>query len=293
QGCTYAANHTCAAHECCADSDCLKSEQCTANACAAVSCTCGAVKDHACIDYECCSNFACGQNEECDTDAHTCLRKTLLLMAPEIMTAGEEVEIRVINHRQEGVEGAQITIEYADGEIETVTTGRNGTAHFTPSRTGQVSITAQAAGYEGADSSAQVSPALGWVPAAILAVVAAGSVAFYVFFMRSRGLPFFKSGGLSLAKSVRGQDVTLRIRNRGREPVINAIIVDSVPAGAFIGCGVQPGMDQSGNETRLTWSASFEPGEEVVITYQASAAFKGFRVISGEKEYAGGGGLLG
>lgn len=284
-GCAHAANHACVPHECCADTDCLKSHECFANRCVPVECPCGTISEHACAEYECCSNFDCGENNECDADAHKCVTKKLILMAPD-MTVGEQALIRVLNHNGESMPGVRITIEYEDGSTQQVTTGEDGTALFTPSMAGEILMTARIEGYETDTSAPKAVQPYTLIILAAAAVAAAGGAGTFLYFTRM-------SGQLLLSKTVSGQDVTIRVRNRGEEQIADVFILDSVPAGAFIGCSIEPGIEQIAGEMHLTWSASLDPGEEIVITYQAAATSKGFSVRTADKYYHRGGGIFG
>jgi hypothetical protein len=94
-----------------------------------------------------------------------------------------------------------------------------------------------------------------------------------------------------LGKSFDGQNVSLRIKNRTGEQMQNVLILDKVPRGAFVSCGVTPRIETLGNEDSLTWFATLNPGEDIAINYQARGTADGFTVKVGDDEYASGAGI--
>ena len=68
------------------------------------------------------------------------------------------------------------------------------------------------------------------------------------------------------------------MKNRSKEYLDNVIISDRVPARAFISCSVTPRIETFGNEEHLTWFAALNPGEEVIINYQATKTSDKFSI---------------
>ena len=117
-----------------------------------------------------------------------------------------------------------------------------------------------------------------------LIILVIGSFVFFIYRQRSP---------IILRKVVRGRSITLIIKNKTKEYYENAMIIDSVPRGAFINCRLLPRIDNAGNIDYLTWSAALNPGEEVKISYQSKAATPSFSIRIGVTEYESGKGLFG
>ncbi len=281
-GCKHAENHSCVSYECCSDFECPVSQRCDLNSCEDIECDCGVVKNHTCVEYECCSNFDCGQNEKCDLSAHRCDKNTILLMVQKSAMTGQPVEVSAVDNNGDPLEDVRITVTYESGESESLLTDSTGTATFTMKETGGVDISGDLSGYDGESLVMEGVPGFNW--GVLLAVmIGLAAVAGAYFYWNTMA----KSSPLSLKKSVSGENISLRVRNRGTEPAMNVFIMDTVPSGAFIGSDVMPGIEDIGNESHLTWTASLEPGEEIVITYRATSTSKGFFVRWGDDEYAG------
>ncbi|MBN2331424.1 MAG: carboxypeptidase regulatory-like domain-containing protein [Candidatus Aenigmarchaeota archaeon] len=283
--CAYASNHTCISHECCSDDECLATQRCSGNMCVGISCGCGEIKNHACMEYDCCSNFDCDANQRCDLATHSCVGKSLLVVAPESVVAGQVFDITVMNQEGGFMQGAEVIIDYPGGGTKTVMTDSGGLASAIALESGQIQITVTAEGYDPKVSMIESQAGIDWwVIIFIIALVLAGAGG-YFYWMQ---LP-----PLALAKAVRGQNVTLRVKNRTPERIDNVLVVDSVPSGAFLGCNLNPRIENFGGEDHMTWFASLEPGEEIVIDYQASGTSESFIVRVGDEEYRSGYGLMG
>jgi hypothetical protein len=282
-GCSYAEDHECKPHECCFDDDCLESQECLSNDCVAVDCECGIITNHTCLEYDCCSNFDCESDEECDTETHECRKKKIVFIMPEVINAGEEVSITVVDDERIAIEGVRITIEYKSGVEETYTTDENGTITFVAKEAGEITLIAYAEGYDMEIVTLEVIPGIDITAVILLIVIAAGA---------GTGFLFWKQRGpVSLSKEVMGKSVILRVKNRGSEQLESVMILDRVPKGAFISCNLMPQMEDVGDETHLTWIAMLTGGEEISINYETTGATEGFFVKIGDDEYHSGSGL--
>jgi len=283
-GCRYAANHTCHAYECCSNQDCLQEQECSEHSCVDVECECGVIQDHSCVKYECCSNFDCGANQLCDLSTHKCVGRTMLIMAPPSAVAGETFKVTVITQEGDPIEGATLTIEYASGDKKTLTTDNEGVVSVLAQESGTMQITVTMAGYDARTVSTLVAAGFNWwlVIVILLFLAAAGGGFFYW-----QQLP-----PVGLMKAVSGQNVTLKVKNRSGEPMENVLIIDAVPTGAFVGCNVTPRIETYGNEDHITWFAALNPGEEIIINYQAMQTSDRFLVRIGEEEYQSGYGFM-
>jgi len=276
-GCGYAENHTCMMYECCGSDDCLQSQYCLNHECIAISCECGEIVNHTCNEFECCSNFDCKMSEECDTSQHLCIKKVLKIIAPDSVTAGEEFEVVLLDNKGQPVAGAKLRVEYKSGVTESLTTDEFGSAAFIAKESGPVTITADIAGYDRQTATFEVKPGFDMTAFILLLIIILGG---------GTGIFYWKNlPELSLKKEVNGQEVTLRVKNRSGEDMENVLILDTVPRGAFISCGLSPSMEDVGNETHLTWYASLSKDEEIMIRYRASAASEYFTVRVGDDEY--------
>lgn len=282
--CEYAEDHTCKPHECCSDDDCLAVQSCVSNKCVGVQCDCGVIRDHACIEYGCCSNFDCEINEECDLGTHNCIKKALTILAPDSITAGQVFTISLVDDNMEPVPGAKIKIEYKSGVVESLTTDEEGSVSLVAKESGPIYITADVAGYDREIITAEVIPGIDLTAMFLLVLILAGGGTGFFYW---RQMP-----PLTLKKDVNGQNVLLKIKNRSGEYMDGVLISDSVPKGAFISCGLMPRVEDFGNETNLTWFASLNEGEEIVINYQAVQTSDKFLARVGDDEYQSGFGFM-
>jgi hypothetical protein len=282
--CEYAEDHRCKSYECCSDDDCLAVQHCVSHECLAVSCECGKIEGHKCVEYECCSNFDCDINEECDKETHTCFKRALTILAPDSIVAGEEITISLVDQDMEPVLGAKIKVEYKSGIMESLTTDEDGSVSLVARESGPIIIMADLAGYDRETITAEVTPGIDLTAVFMLLILmVAGGTGFFYW----KHMP-----PLSLKKEVKGQAVVLRVKNRSGEYIENVLISDTVPRGAFISCGLTPRMENLGNETSLSWFATLNEGEEIVINYQAVQTSDKFLVRAGDDEYESGFGLL-
>ncbi len=280
EGCAYAEGHACRPHECCIDEDCLDAQECVSNRCVGLQCDCGVIRNHACIEYECCSNFDCEINEECDPAMHNCTKRALTILAPDSITAGQEFIITLVDHDMNPVPGAKIKVEYKSGVTESLTTDDEGSVSLVAKESGPIFIMADLAGYDRVRITAEVIPGIDMAAVIIFIILLAGGGT--VFFYWKQMPP------LRLKKVVKGQDVLLKVKNRSGEYIEGVVISDSVPNGAFISCGLMPRVEDFGSETNLTWFASLNEGEEIVINYQAVQTLDKFLVRMGDDEYESG-----
>jgi hypothetical protein len=278
--CGYAEEHECKAYECCTHDDCLSVQACVSNECKEISCECGVIEDHKCVEYECCSNFDCEINEKCDMKNHTCIKKALTIIMPDSVRAGEEFTILLVDEDMEPVPDAKIKVEYKSGVTESLTTDEMGSVYLVPKESGPIFVTADLAGYDRESVTAEVVPGIDMFALLLLLIIAAGGLTGFFYWKQ---MPM-----LMLRKEVRGQEVVLKVKNRSGEYIDNLLIYDTVPRGAFISCGVNPRVEDFGNETHLSWFAALNEGEEIVINYQAVQTSETFSVRVGDDEYQSG-----
>ncbi len=279
-GCSYAEGHECKAHECCSDDDCLSAQACVSNKCEGVPCDCGVIEGHECIEYGCCSNFDCEINEKCDTKNHTCVKKALTIIMPGSVRAGEEFTISLVDEDMKPVPDAKIKVEYKSGVTESLTTDDLGSVYLVPKESGPIIVMADLAGYDRETITADVIPGIDTTALLLLLVLAAGGLTGFFYWKQ---MP-----PLTLSKDVKGQEVLLKVKNRSGEYIDNVLIYDTVPRGAFISCGVNPRVEDFGNETHLSWFAALNGGEEIMINYQAVQTSDSFSVRVGDDEYQSG-----
>ena len=233
--------------------ECLEVQKCISNECKAVACDCGVIENHTCIEYECCSNFDCSMNEECDLSAHTCNKRSLTILAPESVVAGQQFTIGLVGQNGNPVAGAKIKVEYSSGVAESLTTDENGEVSLAAKESGTIFIIADMVGYDRETLMAEVTPGINLTAMLLLIIIMAGAGCGFFYWKQ---LP-----PITLKKSVNGQDVTLKVKNSSGECMENVIISDTVPAGAFLSCGLTPRMENFGNETHLTWFANLNEGK--------------------------------
>ncbi len=283
-GCAYAEDHMCKLHECCTDDECIGVQKCVSNKCESVDCECGTIQNHTCIEYECCSNFDCDANEECNAETHSCTKMSLNLIVPESVNAGQEFTVSLYDSDYAPMEGAKIKVEYMSGVTESLTTNEQGKVMLVAKESGPVSIIADVAGYDRVTVIRDVVPGVDLTAVIIFVVLLLGGVSGFFYWKQ---LP-----PLSLRKIVKGQEVVLKVKNRSGEYIDSALILDSVPSGAFISCGLMPRVEQYGNEAHLSWFASLNAGEEITISYQAVQTSDKFMVRAGDDEYQSGSDIL-
>ncbi len=283
-GCRYAYNRTCLPYECCSDQDCLQGQQCIDHDCSGVECECGEIQGHTCVRYECCSNFDCGENERCDTESHECVGKAMIVLAPQSVVAGEVFEVTVMGQDGTPIQGASVKIVYGSGTEKELVTDGQGMVSVIATETGTVQIKASAPGYDERTVSLESVPGFNWWIVAALMIILLGAGGGYFYWQQ---LP-----PLGLVKLVSGHSVTLKVKNGTIDNLENVLIVDSVPAGAFISCNLEPRLENFGDEDHLTWFASLAPGEEIVINYEATQATDSFLVRIGDEEYRSGYGII-
>ena len=95
-------------------------------------------------------------------------------------------------------------------------------------------------------------------------------------------------GPLKMDKSVSGRTAILRIKNRGKEPLINVLVVDKIVRGAPLECSITPNRENLDDKTEhVIWDIlELGPGEEVAIQYVTSKIVdKKFKAIMGSEEY--------
>jgi hypothetical protein len=284
-GCRYAANHTCHSYECCLNEDCLEEQSCSDHQCIEVVCFCGEIADHSCIEYECCSNFDCDTNQFCDTSMHKCVNKAMVIDTPPSVLAGETFTVRVKNQDGDPIEGVSVTIIYPSGGRKTVTTDNIGVATLVAIESGTIQITAEMSGYDTGAVSVEASAAFNWLLVIVPLIILIAAVAVFFYWQQ---LP-----PLVLVKMIRGQNVTLKVKNTSSEHMGNVLIIDTVPSGAFISCEMEPRVESFGGEDHITWFAALNPREQIMINYQAVKASDRFMVKVGEDEYHSGYGFIG
>jgi len=284
-GCSYAASHTCVDYECCDNEKCTAEKACISNSCVNVECACGVIQDHACVPYDCCSNFDCPSNHQCNLTLHACIKKELIISVPGSVVSGQRFTVSV--HDQEGnaMSGATVRIIYPSGASENLTTNSQGLATAFAKESGTVAIIAELVGYEAKATSAEFVPGLDWSVVMVVFVVMILGVGGFFYW---RQLP-----PVSLSKKIAGQNIILRVKNRTSEQFDNVSIMDSLPSGAFMSSSIDPGIETYGKDDHLTWFAALNPGEEIVINYQAVQTSDRFSVKLGEEEYESGHGITG
>jgi hypothetical protein len=149
-----------------------------------------------------------------------------------------------------------------------------------PKESGPIIVWADKAGFDRKTIISEVTPGIDVVAMLLLLLFAAGGVT-ALFYWRNRP-------PVGLKKTASGQEVTLRVKNRTDGYMNNVMILDSVPRGAFISCGLVPRFEEMGNVTNLTWVATLSEGEEITVKYQALKATGDFFVRIGDDEYHSG-----
>jgi type III secretory pathway component EscV len=170
-----------------------------------------------------------------------------------------------------------VKIEYQSGNQEASTTGGDGIVSFVANETGTLNVTVSMAGYDTYGISLAVNPGFNWLLLVFVVVAACLALGGFLYWRQM--------SPIRLTKNVSGQIVTLKVKNRTGERLENVLIMDTVPAGAFVSCDLNPKIETFGNEDHLTWFATMELGEEIEINYQATSTSDSFLVRVDHDEY--------
>ncbi len=293
--CGYASDHECVYYECCSDEDCRDTEYCNTNShsCVDVQCSCGSVRNHECVRAEgyCCTDAHCDANQTCNVETHECITRTLSMRISGQPVIGKTMQVYVTDQNGDALRDVRVMILYENtGRTEVYYTNQSSSegyyAEVPITQLGDFSVTARRVGYfsDKNDMSAQQDIFMLLVPVLVVFFAIIGIIVLVGRLRReSSGSP------LKLEKSVSGQTIMLKIKNKSKELMENLEVVDHVPSGSFISSGITPGIQPVGDGTdEIVWSIlRLEPKEEADIIYTTAQTLEGFSVRTGEEEYFG------
>jgi len=298
--CGFAENHQCTEYGCCADTDCKAEETCNLNThtCGVVPCECPEKRSNHKCSMEagyCCRDLQCGENEACMNNA--CIKRALFFTLPEDLVYGTNVTVKVTDQDGNPVESVHVEVKYLDTDpfvTDTYYTDSTGVALVEITHAGRVDLVARKGGYFAGDSLGEVPEPFNYLLLVEIVVLIAAFAGIAVVGLKlikkggGKGLSFGE-GPMRLEKSVSGTSVMLHLLNKTKKKLEGITIRDSVPAGAFIQCPVNPKVSPIDSSTSsLTWEIlQLKPGEEVTIEYETYHANKGFSVMYKGKEYVG------
>jgi parallel beta-helix repeat protein len=297
--CGEAVNHQCVYYECCYDNNCNSTSKCNTNThkCEPVSCACPErIINHNCdipVGY-CCNDNLCGVNQTCIN--HQCVNRSLSFELPERISVGENITIMVFDQNNNPVNSARIIVKYLDQVnednemiIEEYYTESDGYATIPIKYSGRVEFVARKEGYYLSAKTIEVREPFNifFALEVIVLFLACVGIVVSLLTLKRKGFRLGERGPLKLEKTVSGDLVFLRIKNKTRKRLEEIIVHDLVPKGSFIGSKIMPKIEAF--DTRddiLTWELlQLLPKEEVVIEYRTRYAHKGFWVVFEGKEY--------
>jgi parallel beta-helix repeat protein len=286
-GCGYPENHTCVTYQCCNSTMCDNDQECniTSHTCKNVTCECGYVQDHYCHPYECCNDMQCGPTQICMMNQHICVNRTLYIIMPdEDIFVGKNVSVLVKDQDGEPVSNVRIDVSYKSGRTEEYITDGSGFAYVIIRESGPVQIKAAKERYPAFVILKEAQEGFDWVLTGVVGAVVAGAL-IVVFFVKGR--LFTHTSPVKLEKTVSGDVVMLRVKNRTKEALRNISVIDQVPRGSLTGWNIRPVIRPgSGSVETLIWDILIlDPKEEVVIEYRAMQTEQGFSVMVSDKTY--------
>ena len=189
------------------------------------------------------------------------------------LVKGENVTIIVRDQDNQTVPFVDLVVTFSNGKTVDIKTNEYGMANFKLLEKGPMQITARKQRYSAGFITYEVKESYMFILMIIsIIIIVAIPTALYLFYFRKREI-------LELKKIVSGTRVSLIIKNNSNEVMRNLIVIDSVPKGAFYGCNINPVREDRGTYEDLMWEIfELDPGDEVIIEYEAASTGKGFMV---------------